>query len=256
MIRALIFAAALMLPVTASAQVAQAGKWPSALQQANIKKAKKPPVDLTGTWNMIIDQKNGGFRFAPAPKFKQPALDAQAKGREYQQKGMQYRDDSGACWPLGMPALMVRFWPIQIVQLPTMVQLTAMFTNSTRWIYTDGRPHPKDEDLIETYNGHSIGHWEGKTLVVDTIGMTDDHHWVEPGAPVSTQLHIIERFTVTPDGKALDVDFKMTDPVNWEGDWVSTKRYTREDTMDIEEHVCILEQMQMLPSFKYNYRGE
>jgi hypothetical protein len=131
-----------------------------------------------------------------------------------------------------------------------------MFTNSTRWIYTDGRPHPTDEDLIETYNGHSIGHWEGKTLVVDTIGMTDDHHWVEPGAPVSTQLHVVERFTLTPDGKALDVDFKMTDPVNWEGDWVSTKRFTRQDNMDIEEHVCILEQMKMLPSFRYNYRGE
>jgi hypothetical protein len=245
-----------VLPAIASAQVAQEGKWPSALSRENLKSAKKTPVDLTGTWNMIIDQKNGAFRFLPLPVFKQPALEKMARVEEFQKKGLQYRDDSGACWPLGMPAVMVRYWPIQIIQLPTLVQITTMFTNSTRWIYTDGRPHPKDEDLIETYNGHSIGRWEGSTLVVDTIGMTDDHHWIQPGVPASTRLRVVERYTMARDGRGLDVQFTMTDPVNWEGDWVSAKQFLREDRTDIEEHVCILEQMQRLPSFKYNYRGE
>ena len=159
MIRAAVIAAVLLLPVAASAQVAQAGKWPSALSPESMKKVKKAPVDLTGTWNMIIDQKNGAVNFLPAPNFTPQARAAMAKYDEYQKKGLQYRDDPGACWPLGMPRMMTRYWPIQIIQLPTMVQLTSMFSNSVRWIYTDGRPHPTDEDLIETYNGHSIGLW-------------------------------------------------------------------------------------------------
>ncbi len=252
--RTLIFAATLMLSVGAFAQVAQEGKWPSALAPENLKNAKKAPVDLTGSWNMIIDQKNGAVNFLPAPKFKPHVLEAIAKNAEYTQRGLQYRDDPGACWPLGMPRIMTRYWPIQIIQLPTMVQLTSMFNNSVRWIYTDGRPHPNDNDLIETYNGHSIGRWEGNTLVVDTIGMTDDHKWIQAGVPSSRNLRVVERFTVVDDGKAIDIQFTMTDPDNWDGEWVSTKRYLRQDRVDIEEHVCILEQMQMLPSFKYNVR--
>ncbi len=65
---------------------------------------------------------------------------------------------------------------------------------------------------------------------------------------------MVERFTLVEGGKAMDVQFTMTDPENWEGEWVSTKRFLRQDNADIEEHVCILEQMQMLPSFKYNVR--
>jgi hypothetical protein len=245
---------ALVLPATAVAQVAQEGKWPSALSRENLKNVKPAPVDLTGTWNMVIDQTNGGFRFLPLPNFKQPALEKIAMAEEYQKKGQQYRDDSGACWPLGMPAVMVRYWPIQIIQLPTLVQITSMFNNSVRWIYTDGRPHPNDNDLIETYNGHSIGRWEGTTLVVDTIGMTDDHKWIQAGVPSSTQLRVVERYSLAADGKSLDVQFTMTDPEGWEGEWVSTKRFRYEDRTDIEEHVCILEQMQRLPSYKYNVR--
>lgn len=252
--RTLIITAALLLPVSALAQVAQEGKWPSALSQENLRMAKKAPVDLTGTWGMVIDQKNGAVNFLPTPKFKPHVLEAIAKDEEYRKKGLQYRDDPGACWPLGMPRIMTRYWPIQIIQLPTMVQLTSMFNNSVRWIYTDGRPHPNDVDLIETYNGHSIGHWDGNTLVVDTIGMTDDHKWIQAGVPSSTKLRVVERFTLVEDGKAIDVQFTMTDPENWDGEWVSTKRFLRQDKTDIEEHVCILEQMQMLPSFKYNVR--
>jgi hypothetical protein len=254
MMRSLFVAATLLLPVATFAQVAQEGKWPSALSRENLSRAKKAPVDLTGTWNMIIDQKNGAVNFLPAPKFKPHVLEAIAKDEEYRKKGLQYRDDAGACWPLGVPRFMTRYWPIQIIQLPTMVQITSMFNNSVRWIYTDGRPHPKDEDLVETYNGHSIGHWEDTTLVVDTVGMTDEHKWIQAGVPSSTKLRVVERFTLADGGKALDVHFTMTDPESWEGDWISTKRFRYEDRTDIEEHVCILEQMQRLPSFKYNVR--
>ena len=124
--------------------------------------------------------------------------------------------------------------------------------NRLRRIYTDGRPHPKDVE--ETFHGHSTGHWEGNTLVIDTVGMTDDHHWIEDGVPAGPKLHVVERIRLVDGGKALEDQFTMTDPDNWEGDWVSTKRFNRQDRTDIEEHVCIYEQVNKLPSFKFNIR--
>jgi hypothetical protein len=237
------------------AQTALEGQNPSALAPENLAKARpKPPFDLTGTWNMLIEAKNGRHEFIPVPKLKGPAEAELTKFGDYSKRGLVYRDDSGACWPLGMPRVMTRFWPISIIQLPTMIQLTAMFFNSVRWIYMDGRAHPPEDELVYTYNGHSIGRWEGDTLVVDTVGMTDDHHWIQNGIPAGSKLHVVERYRVIDGGKAFEVEFTMTDPDNWEGEWKNTKRFNRQDRTDIEEHVCIYEQMRELPSFESNVR--
>ena len=64
-----------------------------------------------------------------------------------------------------------------------------------RTIYLDGRPHPKD--LKPSYYGHSIGHCDGDTLVVDTVGF-NERFWMDRGAtPHTEKLHLIERFTRT-----------------------------------------------------------
>jgi hypothetical protein len=245
----------LMSPTPTSAQTALQGKYPGALSQENLKKPRpKPPFDLTGTWNMKIDAATGRHLFMPLPKLT-PAAQAEADKRvAYDAKGLDYRDDPGACWPLGMPRLMTRFWPIQVIQLPTMIQLTTMFGNSVRWIYMDGRPHPPEDELVYTYNGHSIGHWEGDSLVIDTIGMEADHHWIQEGIPAGPKLHVVERIHMVDGGKAFEDQFTMTDPENWDGAWVNTKLFRREDRTDIEEHVCIFEQVKNLPSFKTNVR--
>lgn len=235
------------------AQTALEGNNLSALAPENLAKPRpEAPFDMTGTWNMIIDPETGMHEFMPLPTLTPAAEEQLALVKEWAEQGYEYRDDPGACWPLGMPRTMTRFWPIQNIQLPTMIQQTAMFNNSIRWIYTDGRSHPSEEDMVYTYNGHSIGSWEGDTLVVDTVGMTDDHHWIQAGIPASTELHIVERYRMV--GEELQIEFTMTDPVNWEGEWVNTKRFLRNDRADIEEHVCILEQMQFMPSFRYNIR--
>jgi hypothetical protein len=239
----------------ASAQTAQEGKNLSAMAPENLAKSRpKAPFDLTGSWNMLIDPKTGMHQFMPLPELTPAAQSALKKHDEYSAKGLEYRDDPGACWPLGMPRIMTRFWPIQIIQLPTMVQLTTMFNNSVRWIYMDGRPHPADDELVYTYNGHSIGRWEGDTLVVDTVGMSADHHWIQEGVPAGEKLHVVERYRMVDGGRAFEVQFTMTDPDNWKGQWVNTKRFNREDRTDIEEHVCIYEQVRDLPSFKSNIR--
>jgi hypothetical protein len=67
--------------------------------------------------------------------------------------------------------------------------------HSYRQIFTDGRKHPEDPD--PTYFGHSIGHWEGNTLVVDTIGLNDKWWMDQRGTPHTEQMHIVEKWTRT-----------------------------------------------------------
>jgi len=245
----------LTINVSAVAQTALEGQHLGALAPENLGKQRaKAPFDLTGTWNMVIDPSNGSYLFEPHPTLTPAAQKEFDTMTEKAKQGFEYHDDPGACWPLGMPRMMTRFWPIQVIQLPTEIVLITMFDHSVRWIYMDGRGHPPQDELVYTYNGHSIGHWEGDTLVVDTVGMTDSHHYVQEGIPTGVNLHVKERIRLVDGGKAFEDQFTLTDPDHWKGDWVNTKRYNREDYTDIEEHVCIYEEVSRLPSFKANIR--
>jgi hypothetical protein len=85
-----------------------------------------------------------------------------------------------------------------------------------RTIYMDGREHPAD--LEPTNYGHSTGHWEGNTLVVDTVGYNEDFWMDRRGLPHTTALHTIERFTRVNE---MAIDYKITvdDPGAYTGDW-------------------------------------
>ena len=124
------------------------------------------------------------------------------------------------------------------------------FENALRIVYLDGRQHTPEDEVVRSFNGESIGHWEGDTLVVDTKYFPGHHHWMDQGGasiPASEDLHIIERFRMTGDGK-LDVEFMMTDPKNWEGEWKMTKTFTRRDTTDISEVECLPDTNDRLPA--------
>jgi hypothetical protein len=78
-----------------------------------------------------------------------------------------------------------------------------------RVVYMDGRPHPKD--LLPTWWGHSIGRWEGDTLVIDTVGYNDKFWFDSRGTPHTEQLHTIERWTRINYGTLVD-EFTLEDP--------------------------------------------
>jgi hypothetical protein len=213
-----------------------------ALSPANLAKPRpKPPFDVTGTW--LHDNKGGAnsWRFVP-PTFKltPDAQEHYDAGQRAAKEGKVYRDDIGQCWPAGMPLIMTRVWPISMVQLPTVIFMTSAFMNSLRIIYIDGRPHSDPDIVVPSFNGESIGRWEGNTLVVDTKYFPGHHHWMDQGGasiPASDQLHIIERMRLI-DGKVLEIEFTMTDPKSWEGEWKMTKRWNRVDDTDITEAEC------------------
>jgi hypothetical protein len=99
---------------------------------------------------------------------------------------------------------------IQIVQTPGKVILIYQYKNAIRHIYTDGRDHPKPVEL--TWNGHSIGKWDGDALVVDTVGLRDEAWIDEGGHEHSPELHVVERIR-RPAPDRLEIERTLTDPV-------------------------------------------
>jgi hypothetical protein len=107
--------------------------------------------------------------------------------------------------------------------------------HSFRVIYMDGRSHPARAE--PSYFGHSIGWWEGDTLVIDTIGF-NEHAWIERwGLPHTERLHTVERVTRT-DFNTLKYEITVDDPGAYTGPW--TSGYTKRWSPGIEpfEYVC------------------
>jgi hypothetical protein len=243
-------AAAGLFATALGAAAAEEPAQPSALAPSNIAKSRpKPPFDLTGTW-MHGGGQNNGFRFSPPAGFKltppaQIHFDAAKKAAA---EGKAYHDDIGQCWPAGLPVIMTRVWPIAMVQIPTAIYMISGFMNSVRTIYLDGRKHTDPDLVVRSFNGESIGHWEGDSLVVDTTGFVDDHHWIDNGVPGSDALHIIERMRLINNGATLEIEYTLSDPKNWEGDWKMTKRWRRVDDQDITEASCLPDLNAHMPS--------
>ena len=121
------------------------------------------------------------------------------------------------------------------------------FNNSVRQIFMDGREHSDPDIVVPSYNGESIGHWEGNTLVVDSRYFETDNHYIDMGIPISDQFHMVERINLLDGGKTMQIEYIMTDPDMWEGEWRSTKKFVRADYTDINEAECILQYNEHLP---------
>lgn len=220
-----------------------------ALAPANLAKQRPaPPFDLTGTW--FVDLSAGFLKFLfgpPYPKFFAEGREALIEAPKAQARGDTYRDAIGQCFPPGMPMIMTRVWPHAFIQLPTAVYMISGFNNSVRTIFLDGRRHSDPDLVVPSYNGESVGRWEGDTLVVHSKYFEPDNHYIDYGIPISDAFEIVERIRLVDDGGVMEVEYIMTDPNMWEGEWRSTKRYNRQDYTDINEANCILAYNANLP---------
>jgi hypothetical protein len=223
-----------------------------ALTPENLAKPRpKPPFDLTGTWQHELRGPQS-WKFVPE-KFEltpeaQKHYDA---GKKAMAENKVYRDDIGQCWPAGMPLIMTRVHPWAVIQEPTAIYMISAFMNSLRIIYLDGRKHSDPDVVVPSFNGESIGRFEGDTLVVDTIYFPGHHHWMDQGGasiPASDQLHIVERMKLIENGETLQIEYTMTDPKSWKGDWKMTKRFNRLRDTDITEVECTPDINENLPA--------
>lgn len=210
----------------------------------------EPAFDLTGTWFVDLSGGFGAFRFGSQgyPEFKEQAQLDFDEGQRARAENRPYRDAIGQCFPAGIPMLMTRVWPIMMVQVPTVVYMVSNFNNGFRQIFIDGRDYSDPDYVIFTYNGESIGHWEGDTLVVDTRYIETYNHFIDTGIPISEEYRVQERIQLLEGGRVLQIEYVMTDPVNWVGEWRNTKQWLRTDYTDIGEVECLPDLNDNIPS--------
>jgi len=220
-----------------------------ALAPENIARPRPPaPFNVTGTWFVDLSRGFADYMFGPPyPKFGAEGREALIEQPKAQARGETYRDAIGQCYPPGMPMLITRVWPHAFIQLPTAIYVISGFNNSVRTIFMDGREHSDPDLVVPSYNGESIGRWEGDTLVVHTTYFETDNHYIDLGIPISDQFELTERIRLVNDGKTMEVEYTLVDPSMWEGEWKNTKRFNRADYTDINEAVCILQYNENLP---------
>jgi hypothetical protein len=151
----------------------------------------------------------------PAAVERQNAQRAATRGHEFD--GPENRGIAERCiyWGNeGPPMLPVGYnSTLQIVQGTGYVAITQEMIHDTRVIPTDGRAHAPEN--IRQWFGDSVGHWEGDTLVVDTVNFNDQP---PVGRGASRNLHVVERFTRTGPETVL-YQFTVSDPSTWEKSW-------------------------------------
>jgi hypothetical protein len=151
-------------------------------------------------------------------------------------------DPAGLCLPLGVPRLaLVGLFPIQIVQTPTQIVILHEYMGVFRVIPLDAE-HPAD--IVPTYMGHSVGRWEGDTLVVDVVGFNDKGWLTGTGTFHSDALHVTERYTRI-DKDQIDYVVTMDDPNVFTEPWtIKTNLMLREGTR-LQEYVCAENNVEM-----------
>jgi hypothetical protein len=227
-----------------AAQAAEPGKKqtiinppPTAQDWADL--AKLP--DWSGVWNPKISDQDAQIKTNPPPWT--PKAAAQIEHMFAEEKAGRPPPIFVECLPEAMPSwMLVTHNAMEFLFTPGRVTILGESDgNRLRRIYTDGRPHPDDPD--PTFHGHSIGHWEGDTLVVDTVGIRPQTYIAvseAAGVPNNGDLHIIERIRLAaPD--ILHDDLEIIAPKVFTQPWKTTRIYFRQRArkFDIVEGVCL-----------------
>ena len=208
----------------------------------------KAPSDLpnwTGIWERVGSitwEPNGRPGVPETPPFTPEYAEKYRKTSQAAREGHPVADPTSSCLPPGMPRIMTMTYPMEILMTPGQVTIIAEWSSQVRRIFTDGRGHPPADDLDPTYNGHSIGHWEGKgkdaVLVIDTVGIRADTGFDSSGIEHSDQIHVVERMRqAAPD--RLEDEVTVIDPKAFVHPWTVTKAYKRGGPdARIMEYVC------------------
>jgi hypothetical protein len=172
----------------------------------------------------------------PGPRETKPVLKAGAEKFKVV-RGPTDTGLSSDCMPLGVPRSLYAPYQWQIVQALDRVVILYEYPQVFRVIPTTGAPHEAGQDLDPAWMGHSVGRWEGDTLVVDTIGFNDKTEL--PGGFRHTEaLHVIERFHRT-SMNTLEYEATIDDPAVFEKPWVIHRNFPlRPDLEKVGEFVC------------------
>ncbi len=179
--------------------------------------------DLSGVWTNFGDSLAGA---APMKPWAQKLHD----------EWKQIKQDNPGAYCLPQSGLMtLTNYPYKFVQTPQLiVQLVEDTVISHRQIFLDGRGHPPAEVWNPSWFGHSIGRWEGDTLVVETVGFNDK----TPGFGIHSEaLKLVEKYRRTSRGR-MEIEVTAEDPEAWTGPWTRKKLAGLVEDSEIVEFVC------------------
>jgi hypothetical protein len=190
-------------------------------------------IDITGIWkpappyigNIASDLKPGDAPFQPwaATLFKHRR---DTESRE---------DPTGNCIPGGVPRSDAVPYPFKIVRSEKMMIVMYEAVHSYRQIFTDGRELPKDPN--PTWQGYSVGHWEGADFVAETSGF-NDHGWLDnDGRPATDALRVTERFRRKDFGH-MNIEITIDDAKAYTKPWNVTLPVTLQPDTELLEYVC------------------
>jgi hypothetical protein len=150
-------------------------------------------------------------------------------------------DPEGYCLPPGGPRLMATPFPMEVIQLPEEDRIIMIYEGGThiwREIYMDGRPHPRIDNIEgQTYLGHSVGHWEGDTLVIDSTGYNEATWLDQWGHPHTSQLHLIEKIT-RPNKNTMHYEATVDDPGAYTRPWTIAWDISWASRQELSEYIC------------------
>ena len=186
--------------------------------------------DWSGVWSPGV---SAGARTTPTPPKLTPAAQATVDAfNAAKERGENLQNDAANCVPNGMPGIMRLPYPIEFTYSPGRVNVLIETYSQVRRIYI-GKELPEDPDPF--FNGHSVGRWEGDTLVVDTNGIT-------PSVYVVAGLHATEntRFheRITRNGTLLTDEITVTDPGLFAEPYLMVQNYTLQPDWEMREYVC------------------
>ena len=197
--------------------------------------AKLP--DWNGVWDVTrVPPQPGAPPPAPpklTPRYEEQWVKYQALNRK--QKGLNFVSEVASCIPPGVPQSMTEPYPIEFLFTPGRVTILIETYALTRRIYTAGSPLPKNPD--PSYQGTSVGHWEGETLVVETSGILPETSPLNGINGHSDKLHITERIhLINPD--TLEISTTRTDSAVFLEPYTTKAYYKRHGDWKIMEYVC------------------
>jgi hypothetical protein len=176
----------------------------------------------------------GGFA-APRPAGSPPIMRLSGADAPWNEEGRRRQAEAARTRPgrkatgWGYPGMMDAATPFQVLITPEETLIVNAY-GETRHIYTDGRPMPAAEDMWPTVWGTSIGHWEGDTLVIETVQVQMPYAYFHGAPSLSEEARYIERIRL--DGAQLVDEFTIEDPVTLTAPWKVTIRHVREEGFD------------------------
>lgn len=169
------------------------------------------------------------------PNLQQWVRDVMQKDNDEVNAGKIAFSPRSTCHPGGTPGFILMGGGMtHFLQAPDMIVMIHDGDAQMRRIYLNASHR---ENPSPSWYGDSVGHWEGDTLVVDTIGLNDRTFIDAYRTPHTEKLHVTERWRLTDGGEVLEVRVNVTDPGTFNEPWQGLRRYRRE-TMPYEEIIC------------------